>query len=182
MGQTSKRHTHRSRVGDPFWDLAATARRLHAPSGCAWDRSQTAESLLPYLIEETWEVFEAIRSRRREGLQEELGDILYTVLFLTLIAERQGWFDLTSLLTATREKMVRRHPHVFGTTTASSPETAYQQWQRSKRLEGKKPHSPSEAFRKRLVASWDRLLAQSRADGRHSSHRRPREGTRRRGR
>jgi uncharacterized protein YabN with tetrapyrrole methylase and pyrophosphatase domain len=121
------------RQDDAFTALVAVARRLQAPGGCAWDRAQTVDSLLPYLIEETWEVFEAIRRRRRAALPEELGDVLYTVLFLTLIAERRGWFRLEHLLQATRRKMIRRHPHVFGNAPAPTPETA-------------------------LVAAWDRRL------------------------
>ena len=152
MGQTRPR-----RINDPFWDLVSTARRLQASGGCSWDRAQTVTSLLPYLIEETWEVFEVIRSRRYEELQEELGDVLYTVLFLTLIAERRGWCRLESLLTATRGKMIRRHPHVFGASRADSPTAAYRSWQCSKQLEGARRHSPSEQLRKQLVAWWDWL-------------------------
>lgn len=146
------------RQDEAFQALVAVARRLQAPGGCAWDRAQSLDSLLPYLVEETWEVFEAIRRRRRRALSEELGDVLYTVLFLALVAERQGRFTLRQLLTATRRKMVRRHPHVFGTAPAPTPESAYQRWQASKRREGKRGHSPSEAFRRQLVASWDRRL------------------------
>jgi len=146
------------RQDDAFTALVAVARRLHAPGGCAWDRAQTVDSLLPYLVEETWEVFETVRRRRRQALMEELGDVLYTVLFLTLIAEKQGWFTLKQLLGGTRRKMVRRHPHVFGNAPAPTPETAYQSWQASKRREGKRGHSPTKAFRRQLVASWDRRL------------------------
>jgi XTP/dITP diphosphohydrolase len=74
---------------DPFRALVATARRLQAPGGCAWDRAQTVPSLLPYLVEEAWEVFETVRSRHRRELPEELGDVLYTVLFMALVAERR---------------------------------------------------------------------------------------------
>lgn len=134
------------------------ARRLHAPGGCAWDRAQTIPSLLPYLVEETWEVFEAVRRGRRKALPEELGDVLYTVLFMSLVAERQGRFSLNQLLAATRRKMVRRHPHVFGSAPAPTPERAYQSWQASKKRERKRGHSPSEAFRRQLVAAWDRKI------------------------
>ena len=144
-------------VPDPFRELVATARRLQGPGGCPWDRVQTVTSLLPCLIEETWEVFEASRSGRGEELPEELGDVLYTALFLALILERQGGPSLDALLAATREKMVRRHPHVFGRKRAGTPRTAYRQWHASKRLEGPRRHSPSKAFRDTLVARWDEL-------------------------
>jgi len=168
MGQTSRRTT-RSTPSDPFWALVATARRLHGPGGCAWDRAQTVNSLLPYLVEETWEVFETVRSRRRKELQEELGDALYTILFLTLIAERRGWFRLDTLLQNTREKMVRRHPHVFAGASAPSKHSAYRQWERMKRQEGKARHSPSKAFREILVAYWDGLHAKGRARSRRQA-------------
>ena len=79
MGQTTR---------NAFQELVTTARRLQAPGGCRWDRAQTVSSLLPYLVEEAWEVFEVIRRRQYQELEEELGDALYTVLLLTLAAER----------------------------------------------------------------------------------------------
>ena len=156
MGQTSRRRRVR-RSRDPFWDLVATAKRLQAPDGCPWDRAQTVSSLLPYVIEEMWEVFEVIRSRRYEELEEELGDVLYGVIFLTLVTERRGRCSLRSLLMRTRAKMIRRHPHVFGTATAASPQSAYRQWELTKRQEGRRRHSPSKAFRQLLVSWWDWL-------------------------
>ena len=147
---------------DPFWDLVATARRLQAPGGCPWDRIQTIDSLLPHLIEETWEVFEAVRTRQRKGLQEELGDVLYTVVFLALIAERQGRFGLADVLCGTRAKMLRRHPQVFGTKQAATARQAYRHSQRLKRLEGRSRASPSRRLREQLLASWDRLLTRER--------------------
>jgi uncharacterized protein YabN with tetrapyrrole methylase and pyrophosphatase domain len=144
-------------MDDPFWNLVATSRRLQAPGGCEWDRAQTVPSLIPYLIEETWEVFDAVQRRRYAELEEELGDVLYTVLFLTLVAERGGWCDLRRMLAATRAKMIRRHPHVFGGKTAVTPQAAYRHWQASKRLEGKKRYSPSKQFRMLLVDWWEWL-------------------------
>lgn len=163
MRQTT--HDH-----DPFWDLVATAKRLHAPGGCAWDRAQTVHTLLPYLVEETWEVFETVRSRRTTQLAEELGDVLYTVLFLALKAERRGWCTLNGLLTATRRKMIRRHPHVFGARTAGNAAAAYRQWQAIKRTERKTAPSPSKAFRNRLVAQWEQHRKAAKLSG---SSRRP---------
>ena len=169
MGQT--RAVRSAQTGDAFWDLVATARRLQAPGGCAWDRAQTVNSLLPHLIEETWEVFEAARRRHRRDLHEELGDVLYTALCLVLIAERRGWERLTTLLRRTRRKMIRRHPHVFGRVSASNPTEAYRRWQASKAQERPKRHSPSKAFRERLVADWERLRLngpQTRPSGRRA--------------
>ena len=166
MGQLPRRRA------DPFWDLVATARRLQAPGGCPWDRAQTLDSLLPYLVEETWEVFDALRSRHQEGVAEELGDVLYCVLFLALVAERSGGPSLEAILAGTRRKMVRRHPHVFGTRKAANPAEAYRRWQASKQLEGSTRPSPSKQFRERLVAQWERLAA----SGRRSRRSRGRPG------
>ncbi len=154
MGQTSHR---RRAAGDPFHALLATARRLRAPGGCAWDRRQTVESLLPYLVEETWEAFEAIRGRRRQALRDELGDVFYTVLAMALIAEEHGRFSVAAMLSATRRKMIRRHPHVFASRTAVTPEDAYRSWQASKRREARSGPSPSDGFRTMLVGWWDWL-------------------------
>ena len=158
MGQTRRRNKRNvSSFQDPFWSLVETAQRLQAPGGCPWDRSQTVDSLLPHLIEETWEVFEAVRSRHYEDLQEELGDVLYTVLFLTLIAQRRRWCDLSTLLNKTHEKMIRRHPHVFGAQRASTAHEAYRHWQASKQSEGRSRHSPSHTFQQLLIEWWEWL-------------------------
>lgn len=152
-----RRGSRRPRAADPFWALVATARRLQAPGGCPWDRAQTVRSLLPYLAEEAWEVFDAARSRRQRRLEEELGDLLYTVLFLALIAERHGTCRLTRLLRRTRAKMVRRHPHVFGPRHAAGPHEAFRRWEESKQREGPRGPSPSRAFRQALVSWWEYL-------------------------
>ena len=141
---------------DPFWDLVAVATRLHGPGGCPWDRAQTVRSLLPHLIEETWEVFCAQRKRNRAELQEELGDVLYTVLFLTLLAQREGWFDLEDVLLTVQEKMIRRHPHVFGTEQARSPAEAYTHWQTVKQGEKRRGRA-SKKLRPLIVELWDAL-------------------------
>lgn len=150
MGQTNQKQ-------DTFWSLVKTAQQLHAPDGCPWDRSQTLRSLLPHLIEETWEVFEAIYSDDLDGLEEELGDVLYTVLFLALIAQKQGRCDLDKILKNTRKKMIRRHPHVFGVKKAHNPKEAYQSWQAIKAKEKPKRHSPSKNFRLMLLRYWEWL-------------------------
>ena len=149
---------------EAFGALVATARRLQAPGGCPWDRAQTVRSLLPHLIEETWEVFASARTRDHQHLREELGDVLYTVVFLTLLAERDGWFELSTLLEATRAKMIARHPHVFGTTQVATAAEAYRQWQSVKRRETPRHSSAnSKAVRPLMVALWRELLAHKHA-------------------
>ena len=136
--------------------LVATARQLNAPGGCPWDRAQTIDSLLPHLIEEVWEVFYARQRRWRRAFEEELGDVLYTVIFLTVLSEREGWSGLETIATRAQRKMHRRHPHVFGGASAHTPEAAYRQWQQAKRREGAKP-SLSKQIRPLLVEVFARL-------------------------
>lgn len=154
-----QRARQRAQAAQAFAALLATARQLRRPGGCAWDRAQTLNSLLPYVVEETWEVFEAIRRRRWHSLQEELGDVLYGVLCLALIGERQGRCTVTGLLRHTRGKMRRRHPHVFGRSRAGTPAEALRHWEASKRREGPRAHSPTRELRRTLIAWWDWLLA-----------------------
>ncbi len=143
---------------DSFWNLVATARRLQGPGGCPWDRAQTVESLVPHLVEEVWEVYCAVRRHRRSDVEEELGDALYTVLFLSLLAERQGWFSLNALLRRSHAKMVRRHPHVFGNKQATTAQEAYAHWKASKRRE-RRSGVTSTRLRPLLVALFDGLFA-----------------------
>lgn len=160
----SRRKAQDAPTDDPFWDLVAIARHLQGPGGCPWDRAQTVRSLLPHLVEETWEAFCAARKPSRAELQEELGDVLYTVVFLTLLAEQQGWFDLKMLLRKTRRKMIRRHPHVFGTKRAATAHEAYAHWQAVKRRERPRGRSSSkELIRRVLLALWESLRLQQNA-------------------
>ncbi|MFP4351892.1 MAG: MazG family protein [Puniceicoccaceae bacterium] len=95
-------------------ELRDTVARLRAPGGCPWDREQTHESLLPCLVEECSEVLEAVDNRDFALLEEELGDLLLSVFMHAEIAAETGKFDLASVARAINEKLVRRHPHVFG--------------------------------------------------------------------
>lgn len=157
-GQTSARRTpSRDPAVAAFAALLRTARALHSPAGCAWDRAQTLTSLFPYALEELWEAFEAMRARRRRAFREELGDALYSLLFLALIAERTTPGMLARLLTDVNHKMVRRHAHVFRGARAPSQRQAYQQWESMKRQEPRRSPSPSKEFRTSLVSLWDWL-------------------------
>src|SRR5215208_24662 len=100
-------------VGDKFEQLVAVMRALRAPGGCPWDREQTHASLRPFVLEETYEVLEAIERGDAEELREELGDYLYEAVFLAQISEESGDFTIGDALDAICEKLVRRHPHVF---------------------------------------------------------------------
>ena len=92
-------------------DLMAT---LRGPGGCPWDRKQTAESLKPFLIEECYEVVDALDENNPDKVKEELGDLLFQIIFHARIAEERGEFTIRDVITTNVEKMIRRHPHVFG--------------------------------------------------------------------
>lgn len=100
-------------MSEPFDRLVEVMTRLRGNSGCSWDREQTHESLKPHLIEEAYEVLEAIESTDATSLCEELGDLLFQVLFHAQIAKDRGHFDIETILETITEKMIRRHPHVF---------------------------------------------------------------------
>ncbi len=109
--------------------------RLRGEDGCPWDRKQTRESLKPYLIEEAYEVLEAIDEKDAKKLREELGDLLYQILFHAQISKEGGEFDIEDILTTSSEKMVRRHPHVFGDVKAENAEEVLRQWEAIKKTE-----------------------------------------------
>ncbi|MBM4398519.1 MAG: MazG family protein, partial [Deltaproteobacteria bacterium] len=112
-------------------------RRLRAPDGCPWDRAQTPATLKTYLVEEAYEVLEAIDESDPDKLKEELGDLLLQVIFLSEIAEEEGRFDVADVCAAVTGKLYRRHPHVFGDAKAADATEAYGRWQALKRKEGK---------------------------------------------
>lgn len=116
-------------------ELVDTLERLRAPGGCAWDREQTHASLVQYLIEETYELIEAIESGTREELIEELGDVLYQVLFHADIEAEAGSFTLEDVAEHMTRKMIARHPHIFGDSVADTPDAVAAQWERIKQVE-----------------------------------------------
>ena len=116
-------------------ELIAVLERLRAPGGCAWDREQTHESLVQYLIEETFELVDAIESGNREEMIEELGDVLYQVIFHSDIAAEAGQFTLEDVAAHMTAKMIGRHPHVFGDTTAETADDVMAVWDELKRTE-----------------------------------------------
>jgi XTP/dITP diphosphohydrolase len=116
-------------------ELVFTLERLRAPGGCAWDREQTHASLVQYLTEETYELIEAIESGTREELIEELGDVLYQVLFHADIEKEAGSFTLEDVAEHMTAKMVARHPHVFGDAVAETADDVVAAWDRIKAVE-----------------------------------------------
>ncbi len=121
--------------GAQFERLLEIMRRLREPGGCPWDREQTRVSLKPSLVEETYEVLEAIESSDVRAMQEELGDLLFQVVFHAQIAAERGEFDMADLLARLADKMVSRHPHVFANANVASPDEALAQWEAIKQRE-----------------------------------------------
>jgi MazG family protein len=118
---------------------------LRGPEGCAWDRAQTYDSMKGLLLEEAYEVIDAINERDFEGLEDELGDLLFQVVFFARLAEEERRFAAGDVIERLHTKLVRRHPHVFGETRARTPEEALQSWLAVKEEEarGKKQESRS---------------------------------------
>jgi len=130
-------------AGTRFDRLVEIMRALRAPAGCPWDREQTHASLRPFVLEETYEVLDAIESGDPAKLREELGDFLYEAVFLAQISEEAGDFSIGDAVQAISDKLVRRHPHVFARDTADgAPLTAAQ-----------------------VVEKWETLKARERASG-----------------
>src|SRR6478736_6906253 len=127
-------------TGDHFRRLCEIVAKLRAPGGCPWDREQTHESLLPALIEEAYEVAEAARAKDDAHFREELGDLLLVVVMHAEIARESGRFDVDAIIRHVSDKLVRRHPHVFGTSDARDSGAVLKQWEAIKRAE--KKHKP----------------------------------------
>jgi MazG family protein len=118
-----------------FDRLLAVMDRLRDPGGCPWDREQTVQTLAPYLLEEAYEVVDAIATGRPKDLREELGDLLIQIVFLARIAREEGWFDIDEVCECIAEKMVRRHPHVFGDREVTDAAEVVRNWEDIKRTE-----------------------------------------------
>jgi MazG family protein len=116
-------------------ELVDVVRRLRSPDGCPWDREQTHASLRATMLEEAYEVLEAIDEQSMPKLREELGDVLLQVLMQSVIADETGQFTLGDVADAVREKLVRRHPHVFGSTVVSGAEEVVRNWEALKTAE-----------------------------------------------
>jgi tetrapyrrole methylase family protein/MazG family protein len=120
-----------------FETLRRVIATLRGPNGCPWDRKQTHESLKRYLLEETYELFEAIDENDDEHMIEELGDVLLQVMLHAQIGEDEGMFSIDDVIRGITEKMIRRHPHVFGDITVENAEQVVENWQRIKEKEKK---------------------------------------------
>jgi MazG family protein len=142
-----------------FQQLLDVATRLLGPNGCPWDLEQTLLTLQPYLLEETHELIEAIDSKDPKKMQEELGDAIYTLIFIAMVAEKEGLFSLQGSLNDVREKLIRRHPHIFGEVQVDGSDDVMKNWEEIKMKEGRKktfegmpPTLPALARAQKVVA------------------------------
>src|SRR5258707_11533231 len=126
-----------STTGDRFERAVQIMARLRAPGGCPWDREQTFDTIKPYTLEETYEVLDAIDRRDWKNLAEELGDFLLQAVFYAQMASEQQLFRIEDALDAINQKLVRRHPHVFGEESAASADEVLSIWGRVKGAEPK---------------------------------------------
>ena len=118
-------------------ELILVLKRLRAPDGCPWDREQTPETIKKYLIEEAYELYEAVENNNEQEVKEELGDLLFLLLFLADLYQEKGAFTLAQALSAIKDKMVRRHPHIFGSVTVRDSKDVVANWQAIKGQEAK---------------------------------------------
>jgi len=133
--------------------LMTTVETLRGPNGCPWDREQTLATLSPYVIEEGYELADAMVEGDPNHLKEELGDVLFQVMLIAQLASEEGWFVLDDVAQTANDKMIRRHPHVFGETKLSTSDDVIAQWASIKAREkiGQQQH-PVQAIPRQLPA------------------------------
>jgi len=133
-------------MSDAMDNLLKIMDRLRGPGGCPWDREQDLQSLCPYLLEEAYEVVEAVESGDMEDLKEELGDLLLQIVFMAKIGSEKSAFDFEDVAEGISAKMIRRHPHVFGENTIETPEEVMRQWEEIKSGESPKKEARNSAL------------------------------------
>lgn len=122
-------------IGERFSTLVQLMAKLRASDGCPWDREQTFDTIKPYLMEETYEVMQAIDNRDWPELKDELGDLMLQPVFFAQMAAEKGYFDVGDSLDAINEKLIRRHPHIFGDGSAKTADDVKQRWDEIKDAE-----------------------------------------------
>lgn len=115
--------------------LSDLVSRLRGPGGCPWDREQSDSTIKMYLLEEAYEVLDAMENGSPESISEELGDLLFQIIFLASLAEERGEFDLTKVMEKIANKMIGRHPHVFGDVQVKNPAEVSKNWEEIKKKE-----------------------------------------------
>jgi tetrapyrrole methylase family protein/MazG family protein len=127
-----------SKTSEEFERLVSIMARLRAPDVCPWDREQTHESLRPYLLEEAYEVLDAIDRQAHSEMRKELGDLLLQIIFHARIAEEEGRFSMEEIVRSLNEKLISRHPHIFGEKRLENAKEVVHQWEQIKLNEGEK--------------------------------------------
>ena len=152
-------------TGEKFERAVEIMARLRAPGGCPWDREQTFDSIKPYTLEETYEVFEAIDNRDWQELPGELGDLLLQVLFYAEIAREAGYFSVDDVLDRLSNKLIDRHPHVFADTKADTAGEVVRNWEALKKAEkagklekGTAPQGPQQSMLDSVSRAMPALL------------------------
>lgn len=135
-----------------FQTLVEIVARLRGPGGCPWDKEQTQKTLAQYAIEEAYELAEAIESHNTHEIKEELGDFLFQVILQAQVASDEGQFSLLDVMKILNEKMIRRHPHVFGEDTAKTPTEVSKNWDRIKAQEQNEKPKPVFSYPRQMPA------------------------------
>src|ERR1700694_1598931 len=149
--------------GQWFEKLVAVQARLRAPNGCPWDREQTHESLRTYLIEEAYEVLEAMESGDDAKFAEEMGDLLLQIVFHSQLAREEGRFTVSDVISEIHDKMLRRHPHVFGETPAKDSAEVLRNWEQLKAEERRSRSEEGKPAKKEAAGEASLLDGVSRA-------------------
>src|SRR6266581_2964855 len=137
----------RKTTGEKFERLVEIMATLRGPNGCPWDKEQDFNSLKPMLVEEVYEVLEAVENNDFDGVAEELGDLLLHVVFHAYLGQEAGHFDINTVIDKISEKLIRRHPHVFGNETAGTADEVIKNWEAIKAKEKEqrlKSHTPEQ--------------------------------------
>jgi tetrapyrrole methylase family protein/MazG family protein len=144
-------------------DLIDIMSALRSDNGCPWDKDQTRESLKPFIVEEAYEVLEAIDEKNPEAIKEELGDLLFQVVFQCQIAKERGEFEMADVLEKIGKKMIARHPHVFGDADYKTSAEVLVHWEEQKKKEGKQRESLLDGVPKELPSLLRAHRLQARA-------------------
>jgi tetrapyrrole methylase family protein/MazG family protein len=135
-----------------FEELVNIVAKLRSPEGCPWDLEQTRETLKPYLIEEFYELIDALEDDDQEGIKEELGDLLFQIVLQSQLSKEEGLFDVNDVIDGISQKMIRRHPHVFGEHRLDTAADVAEWWEEHKKKEGKISESVMDGVPKSLPA------------------------------
>jgi len=146
-----------------FEELIKIVEKLRSPEGCPWDRKQTRESLKPFIIEELFEFLDALDENNPVGMKEELGDLLFQIVLQAQLSKEEGLFDISDVISNITQKMLRRHPHVFGRKDLKTPEEVLSWWKEHKKIEGKRRESLMDEVPKALPALLKAYRIQAKA-------------------